>query len=294
MNRLKLILSIVTGTIGVASITWILAINFLHTSKIQSDSVDNFDRSKISNSPDRKSRLNQHRKSRAEMANSSLVGEAKSNRLEATSNAHGSDRDTQFQSAIEIVSSSGDFRPLSSFFDSLSQKDRFRYFDKVPSIFSNLGPKHDIAEKMAILAKLNVSASDIFTLRSRILQMEAKERYDEMKEAGVLKALTDKEFAMVCGKIATSRIEKAFSAAEDGGSESAMRSAASAVARSAIAGGTMEASKAIGGLPAGIVRDEAVADLVLFLRRTNSIDEAKPWEALIIDDKARKRIHGRK
>lgn len=200
------------------------------------------------------------------------------------------ERDAQFQSAIDIVSTSGDFRPLSEFFDSLNQNDRFLFFREIPSVFSKLGPKYDIAKKLAILEKVNASESDLATFRGKVLQMEARERYDEMKESGVLVALSDRDFAAICRSVASSRLKQGFEIIEDGGSDSAKRFAAAEVARYAIRAGTMEASKEIGNLPAGIVRDEAVAELVIWLRRTGSADEAEPWLKSIVDETAKSRL----
>lgn len=143
---------------------------------------------------------------------------------------------------------------------------------------------------MALLEKVNAYASRLENMRMAVLEWEAMERYDQMKEEGVLIKLTNEEFAAVCRRIAMNRVKKAFAAVEDADNETTKRIAAAAVARSVIAGGTMAASKAIGELPAGVVRDEAVAELVLWLRQTNSESEAAPWEAVIADETTKSRI----
>jgi hypothetical protein len=196
----------------------------------------------------------------------------------------------EFNRAVGVAATNGDFIPLSEFFDSLSQLKREEFFRRVPSIFSKLGPTHDIREKMALLEKVNAYASRLENMRMAVLEWEAMERYDQMKEEGVLIKLTNEEFAAVCRRIAMNRVKKAFAAVEDADNETTKRIAAAAVARSVIAGGTMAASKAIGELPAGVVRDEAVAELVLWLRQTNSESEAAPWEAVIADETTKSRI----
>jgi hypothetical protein len=201
-----------------------------------------------------------------------------------------SGQDAELHRLAELASASGDFAPLGDFLEGVSQSERFRYFDRIPTIFSKWGPSHDIREKMSLLDKLNAPASTLAALRNSILRMEARERYSEMKEEGFLKTLSDDEFAEVCRAIATSRINRAFTSVEDAPSESAKRAAAAAVAKRAIAGGTMEASREIAKLPPGLVRDEAVAELVLFLRLTGSGSEAAPWIETIQDEEARERI----
>jgi len=198
--------------------------------------------------------------------------------------------DHAFKRYAEIAAASGDYTLLSKLFDNLGQDKREYYFQQAVSIFSPLGPAHDIREKLTLLEKVEAYASSLEGMRKSVFEREAVERYEAMRNEGVLKALSDEEFAAVCRRISINRVGKAFDAVEDAGSESAMRAAAAAVARSAIAGGTMAASKAIGELPAGVIRDEAIVELVVWLRQTNSKDEAAPWEALITDENARNRL----
>ena len=56
-----------------------------------------------------------------------------------------------------------------------------------------------------------------------------------------------------------------------------------------MAAGTMAGSQVIGKLPPGIVRDEAVAELVLWLKQTGSKEEAQPWLDSITDEQAKKK-----
>ena len=51
----------------------------------------------------------------------------------------------------------------------------------------------------------------------------------------------------------------------------------------------MAGSQVIGKLPPGIVRDEAVAELVLWLKQTGSKEEAQPWLDSITDEQAKKK-----
>lgn len=199
-----------------------------------------------------------------------------------------------FRELADVAAANGNFLPLGKFFEGLGQTERYEYFKRIPAIFSKLGPSHDIREKMALLDKVNAPSSSLTALRATVHQMEARERYDQMKEEGILKSLSDKEFAGVCRSIASNRVKQGFANVEDAGSESAKRAAAAEVARCAIAGGTMEASKEIGNLAPGIVRDEAAAELVLWLRRTGSADEAESWVKTIVDEKAKARLEVKK
>lgn len=203
------------------------------------------------------------------------------------------DLSNPLSAAIHTVESTGDFSQLLSVFDSLSQNDRIGKFLEIPAVFSKLGPKHDIAEKLALLEKVNAPASTLETFKRKILEMEARERYGAMNEEGVLADLKDEEFGSVCRALAMSRLKQGFQCIEDGASENAKRTAASMVGQFAIQAGTMEASKEISALPPGIVRDEAVAEMVLWLKKTGSEKEADPWLETIQDEKAKARAMGK-
>lgn len=272
-----------------AAITWIVASEIQQKSSKDKKS----DRKELSGNPSLSGPVFPKDRNQRTVPNvrkpESFLSRAERN-IEQAPRTPGEVDDHVFNRSAEIAATSGDFGPLSRFFDSLSQVKRDHYFRQVPTIFSKLGPSHDIREKLALLEKVNIYASSLESMRVAVLEREAVERYDEMKEEGILKTLTDKEFAAVCRRIASNRVEKGFTAVEDANSETAMRVAAATVARSAIAGGTMAASKTIAELPAGVIRDKAVAELVLWLRKTNSEDEAAPWEALIIDENSKARL----
>jgi hypothetical protein len=197
------------------------------------------------------------------------------------------------KASIAVAESSGDFASLASVFDTFSQNDRIGRFQEISSIFSKLGPKHDIAAKMAILEKVNAPDSTLDTFKRKILEAEARERYGELKDDGVLETLTDQEFGYVCRALTTSRIKQGFKCIDDGNSDSAKRTAAGMVTQYAIQAGTMEASKEIAALAPGIIRDEAVAELVLWLRRTGADTEAAPWLETIRDERAKIRALGK-
>ena len=215
------------------------------------------------------------------------------NSMEGMHKENVSDLAEPLGSAIATAESNGDFSQLQTVFDSLTQNERIGRFQEILSVYSKLGPKHDIEEKLALLEKVNAPASTLETFKRKIFEMEARERYGAMKEEGVLANLKDEEFGSVCRAVTTSRMKQGFQCVEDGTSESAKRTAAGMVARFAIQAGTMEASKEISALPPGIVRDEAVAEMVLWLRKTGSEKEAAPWLETIQDEKAKARAMGK-
>lgn len=202
-------------------------------------------------------------------------------------------KDRDFNHAIGVVEACGDFSALAVFFEGIRQTEREAFFIRIPNIFSKLGPKHDIAKKLALLEKMNVPSSTLETFKRKILEMEARERYGALRAEGVLATLKDEEFGSICRALATSRMKQGFQCIEDGASESAKRAAASMVTQFAIRAGTMEASKEISSLPPGIIRDEAVAEMVLWLRKTGSENEAAPWLETIQDEKAKARAMGK-
>ena len=194
-----------------------------------------------------------------------------------------------FDEAAYVASSSGDFSFLLNLFDAIGQQDRYILGCRLPAVFSKLGPGHDIREKMALLNKISVPKAQHDDIRRQIYQMEAMERYDEMKRQGVIERLPTSDFVDICKALGKVRLSKAFERVADGGTEEAQRSAAAALGIYAMQAGTMNGSKEISELPPGIVRDEAVAELVAWLRRTGSPEEAQPWLDTILDAKARER-----
>src|SRR5690606_1329679 len=120
-------------------------------------------------------------------------------------------------------------------------------------------------------------ASQIEFHRKKILEAEARQRFDQLKEQGIISSLESKDFATLCLGMAKSKLAKGFSLIVEGKDEESRRVAASEVTRYAMEVGTLEASKEIQKLPSGILKDEAVAEMVIYLARGGSEAEAKPW-----------------
>lgn len=194
-----------------------------------------------------------------------------------------------YDEAAYAARSTGDFGQLANLFTALSQSDRHLLGHQLPTIFSKLGPTHDISEKLAILDKISIPRAAFEEIRRRIYQMEAMERYDDMKREGIVGKLPTGDFVDVCSELGKARLGKAFERVADGGTEETQRAAAAALGVYAMQAGTMNGSKIISELPPGIIRDEAVAELVSWLKRTGSKQEAQPWLDTIMDAKARER-----
>jgi hypothetical protein len=191
---------------------------------------------------------------------------------------------------IEVAETTGDFRPLKNSYGELSQGDKMAHFPRIAATYSKLGPKHDIEMKRSILETLSAPASTLARFERAILELEARERYDRLKEDGVIQELSANEFSHVCEAIANSRISKGFSIIADASDEETQRQAARSVARFAVRADLMEASRVIGALPSGIIREEAIAEMVVWLRNTGSGEEAQPWLDEIKDETIKNRL----
>ncbi|MEI7912106.1 MAG: hypothetical protein WCK77_20935 [Verrucomicrobiota bacterium] len=194
-----------------------------------------------------------------------------------------------FNEAALVARTSGNFGLLANLFGSVNQMDRYLLGLQLPTVFSKLGPIHDIGEKLAIIEQISVPKTQLEDLRRKIYQMEAMERYDAMKSEGVVGTMTSADFSDICGALGRVRLGKAFERAADGGSEEAQRAAASALGVYAMRAGTMEGSQEIAKLPPGMIRDEAAAELVIWLKETGSKEDAQSWLESITDAQARKR-----
>lgn len=159
----------------------------------------------------------------------------------------------------------------------------------LPSVFTRVGAKADITEKLSILENLSDSKTSLDTFERQIYEAEAKERYDEMQKEGIIGELKPELFAAVIREVGSVRIGKAFERIGDGGTEEARRMAAQALGRYAMRAGTMEGSEEIAKLQPGIIRDEAVAEMVIWMTKTGSAAEAAPWLATIQDPAAKAR-----
>lgn len=194
-----------------------------------------------------------------------------------------------FNEAAHVARASGDFGLLADLFGAVGQNERLVLAHSLPAVFSKLGPSHDLAAKLGILEQLSVPGNSLDDLRRRILTQEAMERYEEMQREGVIGKLTPGDFAHVCAELGGVRLAKAFERVADGGSEEARRAAASALGRRAMTTGPMAGSEVIAKLPPGVTRDEAVAEMVLWLERSGSDQEAQPWLEMIEDAQAKAR-----
>jgi hypothetical protein len=196
----------------------------------------------------------------------------------------------EYERLVNLASDMGDFSGLEEYFNHVGEKERYEVLIAAIGIFSPMGPTHDVKKKLGLLNKLNQPSSVLASLHEKIIEVEARERYDEMKQEGFLASLSDGDFAVACRSITKCRVAEGFKMVGDGKSESAKRHAAGEVARTAIASGLMEASVEIGKLEPGIVRDEAVVELVKWLRRTGSPGEALAWAETVKDDVSRAKI----
>ncbi len=194
-----------------------------------------------------------------------------------------------FMEAWHVAKSTGNFDLIEEVFLAVEQKQRYGLATMLPMVFSRLGPEHDIPEKLGILENLSDIKSSLDTLERQIYQAEAKERYDEMQKAGMIGELAPEDFAAVIQAVGGVRLGKAFERINDGGTEEARRMAARALGRFAMRAGTMEGSEEIAKLAPGIVRDEAVAEMVIWMNKTGSKDEATPWLEAIQDPAAKAR-----
>ena len=195
----------------------------------------------------------------------------------------------RFDESFEVACATGNFAALKEFISEVNADKRPYFINRLSRAFSKLGPRHDIEEKLRIIEASNVSADDSIYLRRLILQREASQRFEQMEREGIVETLDERDFSDVCHSIAESRPSRAFAVAHHGRSEEGIRMASRAIARCAIRGGVMGASKEILGLRDGIVRDEAAAELVLWLNNAGSQEEAAAWLATIADDTARSR-----
>ncbi len=176
--------------------------------------------------------------------------------------------------AAYVASTTGDFSLLANLFGSVSQTDRYLLGRQLPTVFSKLGPTHDIGEKLAIPDKISVSKSQLEDVRRQIYQLEAMERYEELKKEGTVRNLSATDFTDICRALGGVRIGKAFERVADGGDEETQRAAASALGAYAMQAGTMVGSRELTKLPPGVIRDEAVAELVLWLKQTGETSGA--------------------
>jgi hypothetical protein len=193
-------------------------------------------------------------------------------------------------SEIEVAESTGDFRPLIDSFSKLSQNDKMGHFNRVAAVYSKLGPKHDIEMKLLMLEMITAPSSLLERYEHSILELEARERYESLKEEGIIHELSVDKFSQVCESLANSRIDKGFSAISDGNGEETQRMAARSVARFAVRADLMEAIRAISSLEPGLIRDEAIVEMVLWLRKTGAHQEAITWVNIIQDTKAKSRL----
>ncbi len=211
--------------------------------------------------------------------------------LSQTSDADDMAAETQklFMEAWHVAKTTGDFEPIKNLFSAIDQKERYQLSSMLPSVFSKFGPEYDLAQKREILNSIIVEKDSFDRLERSIYQAEAKERYDEMKQAGIITDLKPEIFSSVIQAVGEIRLGVAFERINDSGSEEARRLAAIALSRYAMKTGTMEASEEIAKLEPGIIRDEAVAEMVIWMNRTGSADQVLPWLETIHDPIAKAR-----
>jgi len=201
-----------------------------------------------------------------------------------------------FDEAKKRISATGNYRYLENLVEGVKQSDvgendLTTLGVRLSEVFSKMGPSYDIREKKRLMESLEPSEGKRGTYKIYMLNEEAKERYSQMREEGEIAKLSTQEFASICWAMAEVRPEKAMERVADGPSEDAIREAAARVARFTMGKGSMEASQMIQRLPAGIIRDEAVAEMVIALNKLDSGDEAKAWLATITDEQARVRVN---
>ena len=194
-----------------------------------------------------------------------------------------------FMEAWHVAKTTGNFDQINDLFLAVEQKQRYVIATMLPMVFSKLGPEYDIPKKLDILENLSDIKTSLDSLERQIYQAEAKERYDEMQKAGIVGELSPENFAAVIQAVGGIRLGKAFERVADGGTEEAQRRAAAALGRYAMRAGTMEGSEEIAKLQPGIIRDEAVAQMVIWMNQTGSGAEAAPWLETIQDPVAKAR-----
>lgn len=196
---------------------------------------------------------------------------------------------SEFLKASEVIAANGNYSYLHQLINDIPLEKRAILFVHLPRIFSKLGPVHDIKQKFLLAEKLSNNQNDLKNLREAILGAEAVYRIGDMREEGVLKSLNDADFSIVCRSLGLKSLSEGFALASEGSNESSVRLAASTIAGAAMASGPLAASSTISKLPKGLVRDEAIAEMVVWLKNSGSAAEAKPWIDAISDPKARKR-----
>lgn len=195
-----------------------------------------------------------------------------------------------FRSETAQIALSGDFSGFAQALSVLDLNQRIIYGRKIPLLFSPLGPAHDVPEKLKLIELMGSQVDLQESIRRSVFEEEAKLRFAEVVSSGCIELIDNEDFASMCVGLSKTGLSRGLSAAASGANAEMQRHAARKVASFSMLAGPLEASQAISQLPAGMVRDEIVAGMVLFLKRTGSADEAAAWAATIIDEQARKRV----
>ena len=200
-----------------------------------------------------------------------------------------------FDEAKKRISATGNYRYLENLVEGVKRSEvgenaRTTLGVRLSEVFSKMGPAYDIREKTRLMESLEPFEGKRGTYKICMLNEEAKERYTQMKQEGEVAKLSTQEFASVCWAMADIRPEKAMLRVADGPTEDARREAAARVTKFSMERGSMETSQMIQKLPTGIIRDEAVAEMVIALNKQGSGEEAKAWLATITDEQARLRV----
>jgi hypothetical protein len=195
-----------------------------------------------------------------------------------------------FTEEVARITRYGDYSGFSRKLSNLEPNQRMTYAQRIPELFSPLGPAHDVAEKIKLIGVLDAPIDYQNSTRDAVFRQEGKRRFDEVVKSGLIQELHKEDFSAMCVALSTVSLARGFDAVADGADAEMQRFAARKVASFSMMAGPLEASKEISQLPAGFIRDEIVAEMVLFLKRTGSPDDAAAWADTIIDEQAKQRV----
>jgi hypothetical protein len=196
-----------------------------------------------------------------------------------------------FTDEIARIGIYGDYSGFARKLSMLEPNQRMTYAKQIPELFSLLGPTHDVGEKIKLIGILDAPIDYQNSIRDAVFQQEGMRRFDEVVNSELIQKIYNEDFAAMCVALSTVDLSRGFGGVAFGANEEMQRFAARKVGEFSMMAGPFEASKEISQLPAGFIRDEIVAEMVLFLDRTGSGDDAATWAGTIIDEQAKQRVN---
>lgn len=189
--------------------------------------------------------------------------------------------------ALRAANSKGEITQLKTVMTAIGPIERIEVFHtKILELATPLGAAHDI-DAMLDLAR-EVKSYSQEKLREEVFE-KAAERLDELNSSGFLSELAPSDFALLCGSVAQTNGTRAFDAAAEARDEESRRTAAARVMSQILKYDSYAAAEKLSEIPEGLVRDEATAEMIVWLVGRGSSAEALPWLDQIADPTARDR-----